>query len=94
MWVMAPTTRTRRILPAQADPYLDRLAHLVAAHGIETFEGDIARLAVRLRAAGHCGTVVDLIVDRSAPAVVRERALGQALGLLTRPAARPTSAVA
>ncbi len=91
---MAPTTCTRRILPSPNDPYLDRLAHLVAAHGIEAFESDIARLVVRLRAAGHCGTIVDLLADHHAPAVARERALGEALGLLARPAARPRTAVA
>jgi hypothetical protein len=91
---MAPTTCTRRILPTPADPYLDRLAHLVAAHGIEAFESDIARLVVRLRAAGHCDPVVDLLADHSAPAVVRERALGLALGLLTRPAPSTTSSSA
>lgn len=69
------------------EPYLDQLAHLVADHGLAPFEGDIARLVVRLHAAGHTGPAVDVLADRAAPTVARERALGVALGLL---ATRPT----
>jgi hypothetical protein len=65
------------------DPYLQDLGFLVAEHGIRAFEGDIARLAVRLRAAGFCGRLVDLLTDGTAPAIARERALGTAIGALT-----------
>jgi hypothetical protein len=64
------------------DPYLRDLGFLVAEHGIAAFEGDVARLAVRLRAAGFCGPLVDLLTDGSAPSVARERALGTAIGAL------------
>lgn len=90
---MAPTSCTRPVR-RPLDPYLDQLAHLIDAYGITAFEGDIARLVVRLRAAGHCSPVVDVLADRTAAPVVRERAFGEAVGLLRRPAEHPVSAVA
>ncbi|MFN8023562.1 MAG: hypothetical protein U0Q03_18680 [Acidimicrobiales bacterium] len=78
---------------AALEPYLDQLAHLVAEHGLAPFEGDVARLVVRLHAAGHTGPAVDVLADRNAPTVARERALGVALALLaTAPARRPVPA--
>lgn len=74
--------------------YLDQLAHLVAAHGITAFEGDIARLVVRLRAQGHRGTLVDVLGDHQAPGVARERALGCLLGALARGPAQQRRAAA
>ena len=65
-----------------SDPYLDHLAHLIADHGIGSFETDISRLVVRLRAAGFRCPTVDLLADKHAPGVARERAFGLLLGLL------------
>ena len=70
-----------RMTPAP-DPYLDQLAHLIADHGIAAFESDIARLVVRLRAAGFRCPTVDLLADQHAPRVARERAFGLLVGLL------------
>ncbi|MCX6521761.1 MAG: hypothetical protein NTZ21_13965 [Actinobacteria bacterium] len=64
------------------DPYLDQLAHLIADHGIGSFESDISRLVVRLRAAGLRCPTVDLLADKRAPGVARERAFGMLVGLL------------
>jgi hypothetical protein len=72
---MSPST------PA-TDPYLDQLAHLIAEHGIGVFETDITRLVVRLRAAGFGCPTVDLLADKRAPGIVRERAFGLLVGLL------------
>ncbi len=69
---------------AHHDPYLDQLAHLVAEHGVSGFEGDIARLVVRLRAAGLGGPLVDVLADRTAPTVARVRAFGILLCRLAR----------
>ena len=85
---MSPTSL--RPFPATGahEPYLDQLAHLVAEHGITSFESDIARLVVRLRAAGLRCSLVDLLADRHAAPVARERALGTLLTLLTDGIAR------
>jgi hypothetical protein len=66
------------------DPYLRDLGFLVAEHGLGEFESDIARLIVRLRAARHCGTLIDLLADHTAPSQARERALGSLIGVLQR----------
>jgi hypothetical protein len=84
---MSPST------PA-TDPYLDQLAHLIAEHGIGSFESDIARLVVRLRAAGLRCSTVDLLADKHAPGVARERAFGLLLGLLLDPARTVTTSAA
>ncbi len=80
------------------EPYLDQLAHLIADHGIQAFESDIARLVVRLRATGHHGPLIAVLADKHAAGVARERAFGQLLGLLvdgvSRPVAEPARAVA
>ena len=85
---MSPTSL--RPLPAAGalEPYLDHLAHLVAEHGITSFESDIARLVVRFRAAGIRCSLVDLLADQDAPAIARERAFGTLLPLLTDDAGR------
>jgi hypothetical protein len=64
------------------EPYLDQLAHLIAEHGVHAFEGDIARLVVRLRAAGHHSPLIGLLADRHAAPVARQRAFGHLVGLL------------
>ncbi len=55
---------------------------MIADHGIGSFESDIARLVVRLRAAGLRCSTVDLLADKHAPGVARERAFGLLVGLL------------
>lgn len=64
------------------DPYLDQLAHLIAEHGVHAFEGDVARLVVRLRAAGHHSPAIGLLADHRAAPVARQRAFGHVVGLL------------
>ncbi|MCB0999768.1 MAG: hypothetical protein R2713_09725 [Ilumatobacteraceae bacterium] len=88
--IAAPATR----LVPTGERYLDQLAHLVAEHGVAAFEGDIARLVVRLRAHGLCSPLVTLLADRDAPPIARERALGHLLGRLTEVEARRPSRVA
>ena len=82
-------TRLLNTVPASparsnTDPYLHDLAHLIAANGIGQYESDIARLVVRLRSHGHSGSFTDLLADRSASAIVRERAFGALVGQLAR----------
>jgi hypothetical protein len=76
-------------------PDLTRLTHLVADHGIRSFESDIARLVVRLRASGMQDRLIGLLGDRTAAPVVRERALGvlasRFLDGTSRPSARTIS---
>jgi hypothetical protein len=81
---MFPAAHTGHMSPSTpaTDPYLDQLAHLIAAHGIGAFETDISRLVVRLRAAGLRCPTVDLLADKHAPGVARERAFGLLVGLL------------
>jgi hypothetical protein len=76
---------------SRPEPYLDQLAHLIADQGIQAFESDIARLVVRLRAAGHHGPIVAALSDRHAADVVRERAFGQLLCLLLDGVDRPAT---
>ena len=77
----------------RTDPYLHDLAHLVAANGIEQYESDVARLVVRLRSLGQGGTLTELLGDRTAPSVARERAFGVLIGRLARGPARPAARV-
>jgi hypothetical protein len=81
---MSPTSLRPLPVSGATEPYLDQLAHLVAEHGITEFEGDIARLVVRLRAAGLRCPTVDLLADKHASPIARERAFGVLLGLLMR----------
>ncbi len=75
------------------DQYLDDLAHLIARDGIGGFESDVARLVVRLRSAGHGGTITDVLADRDESSAARERAFGMLVGQLARsPAHRTRSA--
>jgi hypothetical protein len=62
---------------ATFDSYLDNLGFLIARGGIAGFESDISRLVVHLRATGLCGPLTDVLDDRHAPAVARERAFGR-----------------
>jgi hypothetical protein len=67
---------------AAFDPYLDDLAHLICSHGIEHFEGDVARLAVRLHAAGQSPSLIALLIDQQASSISRERAFGNLVAAL------------
>ncbi|TPW14625.1 MAG: hypothetical protein FD127_1295 [Acidimicrobiaceae bacterium] len=77
-----------------SDRYLDDLAHLIARNGIGAFESDIARLVVRLRAAGIGGPCTDVLGDRHAAAVVRERAFGHLIGRVVRRSTCPVDVAA
>jgi hypothetical protein len=75
---MSPSLATTSLAGA-GDPYLQQLVHLVADHGITSFESDVARLVVRLRARGIHSPLATLLADHAASPVVRERALGELL---------------
>lgn len=85
---MSPTSLRPFPASGATEPYLDQLAHLVAEHGIAEFESDIARLVVRLRAAGFRCPTVDLLADKHAPSIARERAFGVLVALLVDDVAR------
>ena len=82
---MTPTALPTSILPASgatgagSQQWLLALAHRIADHGIAAHESDVAFAAGRLRRAGECSFLLDLLVDTSQPAVARERAYGQLL---------------
>jgi len=88
--IAAPTTR----LAPTGERYLDQLAHLVAEHGVAAFEGDIARLVVRLRAQGVCSPLVTLLADHDASPIARERALGHLLARLAEVESQHTTRAA
>ena len=80
---MSQTTLPSTPLPAA----LDDLAWAIASDGIERHEAAVARAVLALRAAGSISPLLDLVADRTQPAVARERALGH-LGVLTEPTPR------
>ncbi|MBI5089151.1 MAG: hypothetical protein HZB15_09920 [Actinobacteria bacterium] len=80
--IISPTIST------STDPYLHDLTHLIAAHGIAAYESDVARFVVRQRSLGHDGSLTDLLADRDASAIARERAFGTLVGQLARGPAR------
>jgi hypothetical protein len=55
---------------------LDALAHDIARCGIGCFEPAVAAVADAAAAHGACPLLVAVLVDGSAPGVVRERAFG------------------
>jgi hypothetical protein len=77
------TTSTATLWPAAggSNPSLastlDELAWAIEADGIERHEPAVARVVAALRTAGADLTWVDVVADRSAPAVARERAFGR-----------------
>lgn len=64
----------------------DHLAHLVTARGVAGAERELTEFAQSAAAAGVSTTLVRLMLDRGAPAVVRERAFALAAIALRRPA--------
>lgn len=82
--MISTTTRTGTSASTSTDPYLDDLAHLIAANGIGLYESDIARLVVRFRAHGLDRGLVDLLADHATSTIVRERAFGVLVGHLAR----------
>lgn len=57
---------------------LDELAHLVTSRGVHGAERELAEFARWLMAAGIAPRCTSIIVDRAAPAIVRERAFARA----------------
>jgi hypothetical protein len=90
---MPTLTRPHRTstAPATAGGDLERLARAVAEEGPTAHEEALVALARRALGAGVDPVLCRILVDRSEPAVVRQRAFGRvALGL----AGRRTTAVA
>jgi hypothetical protein len=75
-------------LSTSTAPTLDDLAHFIAADGIRQHEADIASLVVRLRSLGYDGSLTDLLADRGAAPIARERSFGILVGELARGPAR------
>ncbi len=73
---MTTTTSNLPTLPTLSS-LLDDVASAIARDGIERHEHDVARVASAFGAAGRAGPVLDLVLDRSQPAVARERAFGR-----------------
>ena len=61
----------------------DELAWTVAADGPTAHEGELARLATRARAVGVAGVAVQIVADRTAPPVVRQRAMANVVAALS-----------
>ena len=88
---MSLTVSTTPALPAPLADQLERLAWAIARDGIERHESALARTLQYAMADGADGALIDIVGDRSQPAVARERALGR-LSPTTRiaePAANP-----
>lgn len=56
------------------DQQLARLGEAIAAEGIARYEGELASLAARARRHLVRPVAVEVLLDRTAPTVVRERA--------------------
>jgi hypothetical protein len=63
---------------------LEALAHDIARYGIASFEPAVAVVAEAAAACGACPLLVAVVVDGSAPGVVRERAYGLLAAFLAR----------
>jgi hypothetical protein len=66
------------------DDHLDRLGDAIAADGPAAHHPELLALAQLAGAAGASSTVVDLLADATAPAVVRSRAFARAVAALRR----------
>lgn len=75
------------------DRFLHRIADDIDRDGIAVVEADVASVVDRARAAGVTGVVVDVLADRSEPAIARARAFGMVATDLLRHerAARPAA---
>jgi hypothetical protein len=78
--INAGTNRSRTagtMRPLAPVPFAARLAALgrdLGEHGPEPFEDQLAGLAARARRSGRATSAADVLADRSAPRVARERA--------------------
>ena len=84
---MTPTTSTFGY-------QLARLGEAITADGIEHYEAEIATLAARARRARTADVAAGVLVDRTAPTVVRERAFALVCRALSRLVLAPTGPVA
>lgn len=73
---------------------LDELAHQIVADGVAAHDDDLFRIAQQLMVRGWGGTIANLLTDRRAPAIARQRAFGIAAGRLARAAQSPVAAAA
>jgi hypothetical protein len=64
---------------------LDALAWRIEADGVDQHAAAVAAVAHTARRAGLRGVVVDLLLDGTVPAVVRERAFGIVASRLASP---------
>jgi hypothetical protein len=60
--------------PSTFEQQLARLGESIAAHGVGRFEAELTALAARARRVRPGSVALDVLLDRAAPAVVRERA--------------------
>ncbi len=58
------------------DHTLDRLAHEIERHGIESIEADVAIIVDRAVVAGINPVAVAVLADRNQPSIARARAFG------------------
>lgn len=56
------------------------LPQMVAEHGIEAVADQIDQYVTAQRCAGACTLLLNILADRTQPAVARERALGRLWG--------------
>jgi hypothetical protein len=57
--------------------FADALAHDIAAHGIDQLDGDVARFVALARSTDASPQLIDLLLDRAATSIARERAFGR-----------------
>ncbi len=65
------------------DQQLARLGEAIAADGVAGYEAEVAALAARARRAQVARAAAEVLADRAAPAVVRERAFAVVSRFLT-----------
>lgn len=70
-----------------AFPTNDEFAHAVAADGPEAYELELTRLAHHARHTGVSRGVLEALLDRSMPEVLRQRAFGTVMRSIAQPAA-------
>ncbi len=71
------------------NPYLIQLSSFIAEHGIHAAETELQQLAGMARRRGVGVTAANVMADRSATPVVRERAFAMVCSALTAPARSP-----
>jgi len=71
---------------------LDELAHLVTSRGVAGTERELNEFAGHLTRAGIAPKLTSIILDRTAPSVVRERAFALSLAAARHAPAAPAYA--